>query len=92
MEGLPVSYKPLNASGVVKATGGEFYGLICNSTTSGIVTFYDHESSASGNVLMGPITLVAGQPVTLNSLAVRCARGIYMNLESGAAQVNVLYS
>ena len=92
MEGLPVSYKPMSASGVVKARGGEFYGLICNTTTSGVVTFYDHEVSASGNVIMGPITLVAGQPVILNSLAVRCARGIYMRLDSGVAQLNVLFS
>lgn len=92
MEGLPVSYKPMSASGVVKDRGGEFYGWICNATTSGVVTFYDHESAASGNVLFGPINLTAGQSFNFSSIAVRCARGIYMNLVSGTAQLNVLFN
>lgn len=91
MNGMSVAYKPLSASNTVKSTGGEFFGVICNSTSAGVVTFYDHPSTASGNVLFGPITLVAGQTYLFNGLGVRAAQGIYMKLVSGAAQVNALY-
>ena len=92
MEGLPVSYKPMTGSGVIKDRGGEFYGWICNASASGVVTFYDNEAGAAGNVIMGPVTLVAGQSFNFSSIAVRCARGIYVNLVSGTAQFNVLYN
>ena len=92
MQGLPVAYKPMNASGVVKDKNGEFYGYIVLASASGNVTFYDHESAASGNVLLGPINISAGQVFNFSSIAVRCARGIYMNLNSGTASLNVLYN
>ena len=92
MNGMSVAYKPLSASNTVKSTGGEFFGVICNSTSAGVVTFYDHPSAASGNILFGPITLTAGQSFNFSSIAVRCSCGIYMNLVSGSAQLNVLYN
>lgn len=91
MQGLPVVYKPMSASGVVKDRQGEFYGFVCNATASGVVTFYDNEASAAGNVLLGPITLTAGMSFNFSGLAVRCSRGIYMQLSGGTASLNVLF-
>lgn len=92
MQGLPVVYKPMSASGVVKDRNGEFYGVVCNTSATGIITVYDDAVTATGNVLLGPVTLVAGQSINFNSIGVKCAKGIYVQLVSGAAQFNVLYN
>ena len=91
MEGLPVAYKPMNSSGVVKPTGGEVYGWICLTSTGGTITIYDHDSSALGNVIMGPVNLVAGQAFNFSSIAVRTSRGIYVAI-GGTATINFLYN
>jgi len=90
MQGLPVAYKPMNASGVVKDRGGEFAGFICLTATGATLTVYDHNASASGNIVAGPITLAAGQLFEFNT-PVAIARGIYIAL-TGAATLNVLYN
>lgn len=91
MEGLPVAYKPMAGSGVVKDRGGEVYGWICLTSSSGTITVYDHESAASGNVVMGPVNLVAGQSFNFSSIAVRAGRGIYIVI-GGTATINFLYN
>ncbi len=92
MLGLPVAYKPMSNSGVVKDRNGEFYGVVCNASATGIIVVYDDDATATGNVLLGPVTLVAGQSINFNSIGIKCAHGIYVQLVSGTAQFNVLYN
>jgi hypothetical protein len=87
-----VSVKTQAASGAVKAGPGALFGVMPLASATGIVTFYDNPSAASGKVLLGPVTLVAGTPVTFDGLGVACAQGIYMNLVSGTCTCNVLYT
>lgn len=89
MSGLPVAYKPIVASNSVKNRGGVFAGFICLSATAATVTFYDHPSAASGNVIAGPITLAAGQLFELSN-PVSVAQGIYAEI-TGTTAINVLY-
>lgn len=87
-----VSTKALSASGIVKDRPGALFGVMPLASASGIVTFYDNPSAASGKVLLGPVTLTAGVPVTFDGLGIACATGIYMNLVSGTCTCNVLYT
>jgi len=91
MEGLPVSYKPMSGSGVIKDRGGEVYGWIPLTSASGTITIYDSNSGATGNVIMGPVNLVAGVPFNFSSIAVRTAVGIYIVI-GGTATLNFLYN
>jgi len=91
MEGLPVAYKPMAASGVVKPIGGEVYGWICLTSAAGTITVYDDNAGTSGNVLMGPVALVAGTSFNFSSIAVRTSKGIYIAI-GGAATLNFLYN
>lgn len=87
-----VSAKTLSASGAVKTGPGAFFGVMPLASATGIVTFYDNPSAASGKVLLGPVTLVAGTPITFDGLGVACARGIYMQLVSGTCTCNALHT
>lgn len=86
-----LAYKQLSASGVVKNRGGSFTGFIGLATGSGIVTFYDNASAASGTVLAGPISVTAGQVFNVGECGMQASNGIYMQLVSGTATVNVLF-
>lgn len=87
-----VSAKTQATSGAVKVGPGALFGVMPLASATGIVTFYDNPSAASGKVLLGPVTLVAGTLVTFDGLGVACAQGIYMNLVSGTCTCNVLYT
>lgn len=87
-----VSTKTLSASGVVKDRPGAFFGVMPLASASGVVTFYDNPSAASGKVLLGTVTLTAGTPITFDGLGVACAKGIYMKLVSGTCTCNALHT
>ena len=85
-----LAYKQLSASGLVKGQGGSLVGFVGLATGSGVVTFFDN-TAASGTVLAGPISVTAGQVFSVGDCGMQAAKGIYMQLVSGTATVNVLY-
>lgn len=88
----PVSYIQLSADGVVKNMPGELYGVVVTASTSGIVRIFDSASAASGTELYNSVTaLTAGQVVTFGGVGIRAKNGLYFDLVSGTATVNVLY-
>ncbi len=89
---LPVSYTQLSANGVVKAAPGELYGFVVTASTLGIIRVFDNASAASGTEIYNSVAaLTAGQVVTFNGLGIRAKNGLYFNLVSGTATVNILY-
>lgn len=89
---LSVSYGQLAASGVVKASPGELYGIVVTASTAGIVRIFDNASAASGTELYNSVVaLTAGQVVTFGGIGIRAKRGLYLELVSGTATVNVLF-
>lgn len=53
--------KPLSATANVKSGQGAMLGVLCTSTTSGTLTFYDSATTTTTNPLTGTLTLTAGQ-------------------------------
>ena len=88
----PVSYKQLSANGVVKANAGAVYGIIVTASTSGIIKIFDNPSAASGTEIYSSVTAVtAGQVITFGGIGIAAKTGIFFQLVSGTATVNILF-
>lgn len=88
----PVSYIQLSADGVVKAMSGELYGIIVTASTTGIIRIFDNPSAASGTEIYNSVAaLTAGQVITFGGLGIEAKTGLYLDLVSGTATVNVLF-
>lgn len=88
----PVSYIQLSADGVVKAMPGELYGVVVTASATGIIRIFDNASAASGTELYNSVSaLTAGTVVTFAGLGIKAKNGLYMDLVSGTATVNVLF-
>lgn len=86
----PVTYAIVTqaAAATVKATRGEFYGILVNSSTSGTVTVKD--GGSGGTTVFTSGTLAAGQVITFGGIGVLCKTDIYVTV-GGTANVTVLY-
>jgi len=88
----PVSYIQLSADGVVKSMPGELYGIVVLASGTGILRVFDNASAASGTEIYNSVTaLTAGQVVHFGGLGIRAKNGLYLDLVSGTATVNVLF-
>lgn len=88
----PVSYIPLSASGVVKASPGDFYGIVVVASTTAILQVWDNASAGSGVPLYASVTaLTAGQVITFNGIAIKAKNGLFLTLVSGTGTFNVLF-
>lgn len=88
----PVSYTQLSADGVVKAAPGELYGLVVTASSTGIVRIFDNASAASGTEIYNSVSaLTAGAVITFGGSGIRAKNGLYFDLVSGTATVNILY-
>lgn len=77
-----------SASGNVKAASGQLIGFFVNSTSSGVIQFYDDVSTGTTTAISGAITPAAGAfyrfPASFGS-------GLNMVLNSGAINVTLFY-
>lgn len=87
---MPSAYKNLTASGVVKGRNGVLKGATVSASSSGTLTVYDNASAASGTIILGPVSLIAGQVIHLYD-GIRVSNGIYAAIGGTSATVNVLY-
>lgn len=88
----PVQYIQLSADGVVKGTRGELYGIVVLASSTGIVRIFDNPSAATGTELYNSVSaLTAGQVITFAGLGIQAKTGLFLDLVSGTATVNVLY-
>lgn len=76
------------AAATVKATRGEFYGVLVISSTNGVVTVKD--GGASGTTVYVSGTLSAGQVIVFGGCGVLCDNDIYVSI-ANTAEVTVLY-
>ena len=83
------NYKQLTASGRVKDRTGVLKGAIVLASASGTLTVYDN-TAASGTVLIGPLTLTAGQIISIDD-GIKASKGIYAVIGGTSATVNVLF-
>jgi len=88
----PVSYIQLSADGVVKASPGELYGVTVIASSTGIIRVYDNASAASGTLLWSSVSAVtAGSVIHFGGNGIKAKNGLFFDLVSGTATVNVLY-
>lgn len=83
------NYKQLTTSGRVKDRTGVLKGAIVLASSAGTLTVYDN-TVASGTILLGPVSLTAGQVILLDD-GVKASSGIYAVIGGTSATVNVLY-
>ena len=85
------AYRQLSASGSVKLRTGTLKGIICLASSAGTLTVYDNSLAASGTVLIGPLSLTAGQVIDIPGDGIIASNGIYAAIGGTSATVNVLF-
>lgn len=83
---LTGSYVNKSASGNVKATEGQMLGFYVNSTSSGVVHFYDDPATGTTTTITGDITPAIGW----QNLPIAFATGLNMVLVSGSINVTLV--
>lgn len=81
---------PLSASGAVATGPGKVTRVIVGTHSSGVIKLIDSPNSTSGRVLLTDTTLTAGAQV-LDLGAIEFYEGIYFQLVSGTATVQIAY-
>jgi hypothetical protein len=86
----PVTYEVVDqtAAETVKASRGEFYGVVVISSTAGTITVKD--GGSSGVTVYTATGLTAGQIVHFGGLGIICKNNIYVTV-GGTATLLVLY-
>jgi hypothetical protein len=88
---LPVSYLQVSATGAVKTMPGILYGLVPTASATGVITIYDNATAASGTIIYtGSVT--AGTPIHFGGVGITVKNGIFFQVNSGTATVNVLFT
>ncbi|MGW6120445.1 hypothetical protein ACWFRF_15490 [Nocardia sp. NPDC055165] len=80
----------LSADGIASASTCVFGGWYVESSSSGVISFYDNASAALGNTMGALSKSVAANDLVLFAQPVIMTNGVYFDLVSGSAAVYVL--
>lgn len=75
-----------SASGNVKPNMGAMTGFFCNTTSSGVIQFYDDAATGTTTAISGAITPTAG---TFYRFPATFANGLNMVLNSGSINITL---
>lgn len=81
------NYANKAASGNIKSSQGGLIGFYVNSTSSGVVQFYDDAATGTSVPITGAITPAIGW----QTLPVTFSNGLNMVLNSGSINVTIAY-
>lgn len=83
LTGVPINK---SASGNVKSSSGQLLGFYVNSTSTGVVQFYDDAATGTATVITGAITPAIGW----QNLPITFVNGLNMVLNSGSINVTLV--
>lgn len=81
------TYTKLSADGVVSAVPVGFCGYYISTSTTGIISFYDNASAASGDTLLATSKAVVTNDLVMLENPISMVNGLYFDLVSGSATV-----
>lgn len=84
------TYTRLTADGVVSASAVGLCGYYVEASSSGVISFYDNASAASGSAMMALSKAVITNDLVILPKPISLVNGLYFDLVSGTATVSIL--
>ena len=88
LHGAHYAFRQMSASANVKPSQGVIAGILCQASSSGVISVYDDSSTGTAVPVATSLALTAG---TYYPMPAALANGLYVVVNSGTATFTVFY-